>query len=268
MTDAASAPPGHPAAIRGAMEPSTHNSTNGLSGKQREIRERDERFLQLARTIFLEEGYHAVTIGRIARMTGFSKGTVYQRFTGKEELMVELAIRCRAELVEVMNLGRRIEGPSRARMVAIGEAIEIYARLYSDNMRIMAVIDEETIRDKVPQEQQDRLHQQDLRLFGVLADLVEEAIRAGDLELPPQCSTQSICLALWALLDGWAHAVRGAVPLQDLGLSAAPVDILRSARFLMDGYNWRPLRDEWPYEQVREQVVEALGKEHDLKRLG
>jgi AcrR family transcriptional regulator len=248
------------------MESTTGHS--GLSGKQREILERDERFLQLARTIFLEEGYHAVTIGRIARMTGFSKGTVYQRFTGKEQLMVELAIRCRAELVEVMDLARRIAGCARERMVAIGEAIEIYARLYSDNMRIMAVIDEETVRDKVPQEQQERLHEQDLRLFGVLAELVEEAIRVGDLELPPKCSVQSICLSLWALLDGWAHAVRGAVPLEDLGLNAAPVDILRSARYLMDGYNWRPLRGELPYDRVRERVVEALGSEHDLHGIG
>lgn len=236
-----------------------------LSGKQREILERDERFLELARTIFLEEGYHAVTVGRIARMTGFSKGTVYQRFTGKEELMIELAIRCRAELFEVLDLARRIEGRPRERMVAIGEAIELYARLYSDNMRIMAVIGEETVRDRIPEKQRERLRDQDLRLFRVLSELVEEAIRIGDLELPSKCAVASICLAFWALIDGWAHAVRGAVPLEDLGLSAAPADILRSARYLMDGYRWRPLRDEWPYDDVRERVTALLSNEHNIQ---
>jgi AcrR family transcriptional regulator len=229
-----------------------------LSGKQREILQRDEKFLEIARTIFLEEGYHEVTVGRIARITGFSKGTVYQRFTGKEELMVELAIRCRAELVDVMSRASQIDGCPRERMIAIGEAIEIYARLYSDNMRIMAVIDEETVRDKVPAEQRERLREQDLRLFQVLIDITQSAVDQGDLQLPSKCSVQSICLSLWALIDGWAHAVRGAVPLQDLGLSAEPVDILRSARFLMDGYKWRPLRDQWDYSIVRNRVRQLL----------
>ena len=63
-----------------------------LKGKQREILEREKLFLEVARALFLRDGFHGVTIGRIARETGFSKGTIYQRFSCKEELIVELGI--------------------------------------------------------------------------------------------------------------------------------------------------------------------------------
>ena len=41
---------------------------------------RRERFLEVARTLLLEEGYETVTITRVAEETGFSRGTVYQLF--------------------------------------------------------------------------------------------------------------------------------------------------------------------------------------------
>ncbi|MCP4644006.1 MAG: TetR/AcrR family transcriptional regulator [bacterium] len=229
-----------------------------LSGKQREILERDERFLDLARQIFLDEGFHAVTVGRIARITGFSKGTLYQRFAGKEELMVELALRCRRQLVDMMQQVSQIEGRPRERMVAIGEGIERYSRLSADNMRIMSVIDEQTVRDRVPVEQLDHLKQLGLEFFEVLAGIVRDAVDCGDLVLPKGMTAASMSFSLWALVDGWAHAARGAAPLEELGMHDSVQDILRSAQYLMDGYGWQPLYHEWDYSKVTKRVAQIL----------
>ena len=49
-----------------------------LAGKQRELLERHELFLEVGRAQLLEDGYEGLTIARIAETTGFSKGTVYQ----------------------------------------------------------------------------------------------------------------------------------------------------------------------------------------------
>lgn len=84
-----------------------------LRGKQRELYERDERVLTLAQRIFMNEGYHAVTIENIARELGLAHGTLYQRFSCKEVLILELAIRYRKQVTDLMGFASRIPGRLR-----------------------------------------------------------------------------------------------------------------------------------------------------------
>lgn len=234
-----------------------------LRGKERELLERDERVISLAQRIFLDEGYHAVTIERIARMLGFSRGTLYQRFHAKEELMLELAIRCRKQINDVMEFASRIPGRPRERMVAIGEAIERYAHLYADNLRTMVAIDAEAILEKAPPAQQTRLEETDCATFRILLRIVEEAIAAGDLVLFPRVTAGSLCLALWALIYGWAEAACRPARFAELRLADPAADILRSAQRLMDGYQWKPMYAEWDYSGMRKRVEAAFRSYHD-----
>lgn len=45
-----------------------------------------ERLIEVARELFLGEGYAATSLDKVAVAAGFSKGAVYSNFSGKEEL--------------------------------------------------------------------------------------------------------------------------------------------------------------------------------------
>ena len=62
-----------------------------LTRKQREIQEREELILDVARDMLVERGYLGLTMDRIAKAIDYSKGTVYQHFASKEDLFAELA---------------------------------------------------------------------------------------------------------------------------------------------------------------------------------
>ena len=64
-----------------------------LSPKQQEIRDREERILDEAQTVLLARGAGAVTMERMAAAVGVSKGTVYQHFTSKEDLLAAVLLR-------------------------------------------------------------------------------------------------------------------------------------------------------------------------------
>jgi len=72
------------------------------SGKQGELQQRDELHLEIAREIFLKEGYHNLSISRLSRATGFTRPTLYERFHSKEQLLVELGLRCQQELIALL----------------------------------------------------------------------------------------------------------------------------------------------------------------------
>jgi AcrR family transcriptional regulator len=229
-----------------------------LRGKQLELHHRDERVLSLARQIFIEEGYQAVSIDAIAKQLGFSRGTLYQRFSCKEELILELAIRCHRQLTEVMEYAASIPGRPRERIVAIGEAIDRYAFLYADNLRTLAAINSEIIREKVLPEQLLRAQEAESGMFRVLMGIVREAVEVGDLVLPPKFTAGSLCLALAALISGWAQLHRRPDRALELKVENPIEDILRSAHLLMDGYGWQPFYREWDYDRVYERVGQAL----------
>lgn len=232
-----------------------------LSGKQREIQAREELFVDVARTLLLDDGYQAVSISRVADITQFSKGTVYQVFRTKEELVAALGIQCRTKLHAAMQLARRFQGRPRERLVAIGEAIGHYIRRYPHDQRILKIIDSETILQKVGEEQQLRMAEYDVRIYQILLDIVDDAIAQGDLVLPDKATPQGLCFAFWAMIDGAFASMMGGAPLEAVGITDPVAVAVRNGHYLADGYGWRPLSTEWDYEETSRRIRSTILRE-------
>ena len=229
-----------------------------LRGKKLEMHARDERVLALAQRIFIEEGLQAVSIDVLAKRLGFSRGTLYQRFQCKEELLLELAIRCHEQLTGVLARAGSCPGRPRECMVAMGAGIARYATLYADNLRILAVIDSEMVLEKAPAAQLQRLGQAQRAMLQIPRAIAERAVEVGDLVLPPRMTVGALCMALASLISGWAQLQRRLSGVAGLESGTPLEDILRSAHLLMDGFGWRPFFYEWDYEQVFQEVGRSL----------
>ncbi len=64
--------------------------TPGRSLRERQRQEREDLILQAAEELFLEKGFHDVSIDEIAARVGIAKGTVYLHFDSKEDLVFAL----------------------------------------------------------------------------------------------------------------------------------------------------------------------------------
>lgn len=60
-------------------------SERTISRAERQAQTR-ERLVEVARELFLADGYNATSLDKVAVAAGFSKGAVYSNFSGKEEL--------------------------------------------------------------------------------------------------------------------------------------------------------------------------------------
>ena len=232
-----------------------------LTGKQREIQQRDTLFLQVARDLLLEEGYHGLTMERVAKITQFSKGTVYNRFACKEDMVVELGRRCREERVAMLERALTFEGRPRERMVALGEGAEHFSKLFPNHVRVLAIINAEAILEKVGEEQRARMKAYDARVMQGLTEIVQAAVACGDLALPPRSTPQEISFALWALVDGASAAFLGGAPLAEAGIGDVYSAISRGCHMLMDGCGWRPLSTEWNYSETSLRIKASIFQE-------
>ncbi|EFQ83347.1 transcriptional regulator, TetR family [Aeromicrobium marinum DSM 15272] len=59
-----------------------------------------ERLVEVARELFLDEGYAATSLDKVALAAGFSKGAVYSNFAGKEELCLAVLDSIHEEQIE------------------------------------------------------------------------------------------------------------------------------------------------------------------------
>ncbi len=69
------------------------------SRAQRQAQTR-EKLIAVARELFLDDGYAASSLDKVAVAAGFSKGAVYSNFSGKEELCMAVLDTIHAEQIE------------------------------------------------------------------------------------------------------------------------------------------------------------------------
>lgn len=65
----------------------------GRFSKERLYQEREEAILQVAGEVFMEKGYHGMSMDEIAELVGIGKPTLYRHFASKEELVSTLVMR-------------------------------------------------------------------------------------------------------------------------------------------------------------------------------
>jgi len=237
-----------------------------LRGKRLQIYQRDEAHLEMAREIFLKEGFHRLTIARLANATGFSRGTLYERFGCKEGLMVELGLRCQQEMGSVLRRASRFPGRSRERAIALGEAIRHYAHLYEDNIRIVTFIDTDAVAARVSPDLRAKLAENELGMFLVLQAVVQDGVREGDVVPPTGTSATTLTLGLWTMIVGLFAAMRGSAVTEQLDLTDPYDQLSKNAHLLLDAYGWRPMSSEWDYEdsarRIHAYLEEKVKSEH------
>jgi AcrR family transcriptional regulator len=212
-----------------------------LSRKQREIQERERQILALARPILVEEGFQALSMDRLASKMEYAKGTLYNHFPNKEEIVAALAIESLELRRTMFETAATLHPSSRLRMLGIGSACDLYALECPQHFAVEQMLRNAVIWEKSSQQRQSLIKQCELRAMGVVAGVVRDAVAAGDLTIPQNMTAEEFVFGFWALTYG-SHALIATSPsLPDIGVS----NPVRSIRFhgwtLMNGYNWKPL---------------------------
>jgi AcrR family transcriptional regulator len=229
-----------------------------VARRKRELAQRESLFLDIARRILLKDGYHGLTMARIAETAEYSKGTIYQHFACKEEVIMALVTRGLERRIGMMERAAAFNGNPRERVVALGEATELFVRLYPDDLRIYFLSNTEAIAQKASEQFVWNLRRCAHRSFGLVTGIVRDAIAQGDLVLPDGITPEHVAFALRALTDGAYSTTMGWVPARELGIPQ-PIEAVKSVSLVLcDGYGWRPLSTEWDYAATRRRVWEEV----------
>lgn len=212
-----------------------------LTRKQREIHQREHQILSLARPILVAQGYQALSMDRLAAEMEYAKGTLYNHFPNKEDIVAALAI-------ESLDLRRRmfekaavLSSVPRKKLIAIGRACELYATECGQHFAVEQMLRNSIIWEKSSEKRQEVIRNCELRTMSIVSGIVRDAVASGDLEIPQSMTAEELVFGFWSLTYG-SHVLMASSPsLTDVGVN----DPLRSIRLhawtLLNGYDWRPI---------------------------
>lgn len=220
------------------------------SRKQREIEEREAKILQVSRRILASEGYIKLNMDRIATEIEYAKGTVYQHFRNKEDIIVALDIEAHQAMAELFRKAATFGGSPRHRMTAVGVASNLKNQLYPDHLQIDRITCNPAILEKATEERQELLRESEGSCMTVLSELVREALDSHDLCLPDHICPGDLVFGLWAMSSGAYEIVSSGIPLLENGVRDPMRALWHNFTMLLDGYGWKPLSHEEDYLRV------------------
>lgn len=229
-----------------------------LSPKQQEIRDREDLILDVAQRMLLERGYEDLRMDRVAEAVRVSKGTVYQHFGSREDLLAAVAARSAATRAALFERAARFKGTSRERMGAVQAAAEVFFALFPHHDQAERLVRAAHLSPKISPDRVQALEACTLRCFEVATMIAAEAVESGDLPLRSDHSVQQLCVGLWNLYQG-AFLMRDLEKfMSDPAVDDALGTLQRNARVFLDGFSWRPLSTEHDYAAAREQALTEL----------
>lgn len=236
-------------------------------GQRQEMDEREAEVLKAARVILLREGYAALTMDRLAEDAECPKGTLYRRFTCKEDVLLGLA----AEALSLRNAfilrGSEYDGRTRERIVALGEGHMLFCRLHPDDARIVHLATG-AIRDSASAERNAALGQAEQTVTGYVQAVVSDGLASGELRLPRGSNLGEITLAFCALMDGGMGLIETGFAQRVPLLEDPFFRMWRALNLLADSYGWRPFSTEKSWEEILAEVRRAVFPEEAARLYG
>lgn len=228
-----------------------------LSRKQREILEREELILDTASELLQSLGYLGLSMDRIAEAIEYSKGTIYQHFSCKEEVLCALCLRILNIQVEMLTRATHFQGCGREKILAVLMAHQLFAKIYKREFNNSLVIKSASIREKLSPESQKKLQDTEQQCLKKVSQIVREAINCGDLVLK-DLSPEDLIFGLWSTSFGAAQLQLSDIPLIKLGISDPLKIIVQHSIRVLDSYGWKPMSNEWNYEKTMTRIMKEL----------
>jgi AcrR family transcriptional regulator len=157
--------------------------------------QRRAEILDAAKQLFVEEGYAATTIRRIAAKLGVSTTALYVYFSDKDAILIEICDATFAGLIAELDEVRR---DSADPLGALAKCLERYIHFGLDH-RNEYELTFVTRRSKELQKLKPENEKLGMQAFGRFYDCVDAVVRAG---LTNDSDTRRLTQQLWAAIHG------------------------------------------------------------------
>ncbi len=226
----------------------------GLSKSEQKKADREEELVDLAVSILNQEGFSGLNLEKLTAKSPYSKGTIYNHFSSKEDCLSALCNRAVSSILELFKRAVTFNGNSREKAVAIHYAYQLYAR--HEPILFMAVLSSKApgVREKTSPARMKVMDALEFEINHFSDEMLRMAIKEGSLQLPAHISVETLTFANWAMSFGSNLLVSNASEALAVNRLDPNTVILQNISLLHDGMNWHPLSKDWDYQKTWQRI--------------
>ncbi|WGV99166.1 TetR/AcrR family transcriptional regulator [Vibrio sp. YMD68] len=233
----------------------------GLSKKQKAIADREVELTLLAKSLVQEQGFSNLTMDKLTAASPYSKGTIYNHFCSKEDVILALCIHSlKSEALLFDRIGD-FEGNTRERVIALHVAYRIYARMEPVLSTCAIMAKSPWVLEKASPDRVAGLNALEEIVISQADELIGLAADAGDLKFSSGIGSDAIVFANWSIAFGSNALTQNASNSHCINRLQDPFSVLHNANMLLDGLGWKPLSSEWDYRKTWRRVESELFSE-------
>ncbi|ROV60698.1 TetR/AcrR family transcriptional regulator [Vibrio ponticus] len=233
----------------------------GLSKKQQAIADREVELVLLAKSLVQEQGFSNLTMDKLTALSAYSKGTIYNHFCSKEDVIIALCIHTLKAEAMLFARAQQFAGNSREQVVAMHVSYRIFARMEPVLSTCAIMAKSPWVLEKASPERVKQMNDLEEQVISYADGLVQNAVKAGDLRFTAGIGSDSIVFANWSIAFGSNALAQNASQSHCISRLQDPFTVLNNANMLLDGLNWKPLSSEWDYRKTWQRVEQELFKE-------
>ena len=208
---------------------------------EQELQAREDDILDHAMQILLEEGAAALTIDKLVSRVSYSKGTIYNHFSSKEDVLTAICNRMMSRKAELFGRVLEINTSARRKMTGIGFAYMVSVLIAPQHFTLIMNVKSE-IFDKASQKRRDDHENLEQRLFGICIRVIQEALDNGELPKDSELNFEEIAFSFWATIFGTISLLMNGVT--DCSIRKGLMlenRLLANGNLVMDGLGWSPV---------------------------
>ncbi len=224
-----------------------HPQPPSQSSRSLARQQREQVLLKLAQQILRQDGFAGLSMDRLTALSDVSKGTLYNHFSSKEDVLTALSVDSLERLQQLFRLALGFNGHSRERALALHHAYQRFSAAEPTLFLCLLTAATPGVMEKSSPERLQRRQQLETELLTMCQTVLAAALADGSLTLPDGAAVEQYAFINWALAFG-CNALF--IPLRQLGLFAgleAEQVNIHSLSLLLDGMGWLPLSTDWDY---------------------
>lgn len=218
-----------------------------LQGRQKKFFDREAELIDIAHKIVDENGFAGLTMDKLVAACDYSKGTVYNHFSCKEDLFIALSLTGIKYEKIILSDALKFDGNAREIALAMNYGFQLYSRLEPTLSQCIYHAKNPAVREKCSQERIDALNAEDSDILRMCDQAFLRGIEEGSLKLSPGLGIESFTFANWALTLGTSGLLNNGQTAQGISRIETRYALLRNINLLYDGMQWQPLSTDFDY---------------------
>jgi len=171
--------------------------------REKERGERRELILKSAVQVYVEEGYHAATMEKLAQKAELSRATLYLYFKTKDEIFVDAIVACTDYFADVLeDIYDRRETIKDTLMSELWKGFQKYYRRDPVIFDLTLYFHQHEMLRSLPDELRLLLDRSGSRVYGLLCKLMEYGISQGYFL---GCNPKTLAEVIWTTFLGIIH---------------------------------------------------------------